>query len=102
MTHLEGKPSADFIRQHLSDNPVKSGEDLHGELGLDATFVDEVVQCVGQRQAETRWRRFISVSRSSFPGWAAHVGILPAPTVELIVGLCGHREKCQDEPGVVR
>jgi hypothetical protein len=54
VTHLEGKPGADFIRQYLGDNPVKCGEDLHGELGLDAAFVDEVVQRVGQRQAETR------------------------------------------------
>ena len=51
--HLERKPSADFIRQHLGNNPIKGGEDLHGELGLDTAFVDEIVQRVGQRQAET-------------------------------------------------
>lgn len=102
MAHLEGKPSADFIRQHLGDSPVKSGENLHGELGLDAAFVDEVVQRVGQRQAETRLTWFISVSRSSCPNWATCVGILPAPTVEFIVGLCGHRERCQDGLVVVK
>ena len=45
--YLEVQPRAHLIRQNLRNNPIKRGQNLHGELGLDAAFVDQVIEGIG-------------------------------------------------------
>lgn len=50
--YLEREPGPDLIGQNLGDNLVKSGQDLHGQLRLDAALVNQVVKGIRQGQAE--------------------------------------------------
>lgn len=54
MAYLECQPGPNFVGQDLGDHPVEGRQDLHGQLRLDATFVDQVIEGIGQGQAETR------------------------------------------------
>jgi hypothetical protein len=38
--HFECEPCPDLVRQHLGNHAIEVVEDLHGQLGLDAAFVD--------------------------------------------------------------
>ena len=55
--HLESQSSLDFILQSLGNDAVKLGEDLHGELRIDALLPDQLVQGVGQGNTEAMGRR---------------------------------------------
>ena len=50
--HFERESCLDFVRQHFSHHAVKIVQDLHGELGLDAAFVDQIVDSVDERLAD--------------------------------------------------
>jgi hypothetical protein len=52
MVYLKSQTSADLIRKNFGNNAVKCGENLHGQLRLNATFVDQVIKGVCQRQAK--------------------------------------------------
>jgi hypothetical protein len=51
--YLERKPCAHFIREHFCNNTIKRGENLHGELGLNPAFVDQVIERIGKGETET-------------------------------------------------
>ncbi len=50
--YLEVQPSANLVRKNFRNNTVKGRQNLHGELGLDPSFVDQIIEGVGQGQAE--------------------------------------------------
>ena len=52
----EIQPSSDFISQHFCDDTVKGGEDLHRKLRLDAALIDQVIESIGERQADAGLR----------------------------------------------
>ena len=54
-THLEGESALNLLCEHIGNGLVKVGENLHGELWLDAALGDEIVKCVckGAAQAAT-------------------------------------------------
>lgn len=51
--YLESQPSANLVRENLRDNAVIVGEDLHSQLWLDPTLVDQIIERVGEREPET-------------------------------------------------
>jgi len=53
--HLERQPRLDLLLQRLGNNAIELGEDLHGELGVDALLADQLVQGICQGDAETAW-----------------------------------------------
>jgi hypothetical protein len=50
--YLEGQSGPDLVRQHFSNHPIKSPQDLHCQLGFDASFVDQIVERISERQPE--------------------------------------------------
>lgn len=52
-SYLERKLCLDFLSQDFGDNPVKVRENLHGQLGLNSSFVDQVIESVSERQTDT-------------------------------------------------
>lgn len=59
--HLERQARADLLLQDLGDSAVEVGEDLHGQLGIDAVVLDQVIEGVGQSCAyATRCAPWIS------------------------------------------
>ena len=50
--HFECESCLDFVRQHFSHHAVKIVQDLHGELRLDAAFVDQIVDGVDEGLAD--------------------------------------------------
>ena len=52
-TDLEGQSRLHFFRQNLLHDPVEVDYDLHGKLWLDEAFIDELVDSVHQRGADT-------------------------------------------------
>lgn len=50
--YLEREPGPDLLGQNLGDDLVKGGQDLHGQLRLDAALVDQVIKGIRQGQAE--------------------------------------------------
>lgn len=78
-THLERQPSLDLICEYVGDRLVKVGEDLHGQLGLDAALGNQIVQRVREGTAQTvRCQPACSVS-------LYQVRAVPASAVELVV-----------------
>ncbi len=57
VNHLECQPRLDLLLQRLGNNAIELGEDLHGELGVDALFADQLVQGVCQSDAEAAGRQ---------------------------------------------
>lgn len=51
--YLERESGPDLLGQNLGDDLVKGGQDLHGQLRLDAALVDQVVKRIREGQAET-------------------------------------------------
>lgn len=51
-SHLKRKFCLDLIGKDLSNDAVKVGQHLHGELGLDASLVDQVIQSIGERKTD--------------------------------------------------
>jgi len=49
---LERKASLNPLIKGLGNDAVKLGQDLHGELGIDALGPDKIVQCIRQRRAQ--------------------------------------------------
>lgn len=49
--HLERQAGLDLLLQHFGDGAVEVGEDLHGELGIDAVLGDQIVE--GVRESGT-------------------------------------------------
>lgn len=52
-SYLESQPGANLVRENLRDNAVIVGEDFHRQLWLDPTLVDQIIECVGEREPET-------------------------------------------------
>ncbi len=50
--HLEGQPGLHLLLQGLGDNAIELGEDLHGELRVDALLSDQLVERIRQGNAE--------------------------------------------------
>ena len=59
--HLERQPRLDLLLQSLGNDAVKLGEDLHGELRVDALLADQLVQ--GVRQGDTEATEIMSAKR---------------------------------------
>lgn len=53
LSHLERHPPGDLLGQSLRYDAIVVGQNLHRQLGLDASLIDEVVQGIGQRKTET-------------------------------------------------
>lgn len=51
-SHLESQSGSDLVRKDFRNNLVKGSQDLHCQLGLNTSFVDQIIQCIGQRQPE--------------------------------------------------
>jgi len=64
---LERQPSLHLIRQNLRNTAIEVRQDLHRQLGLDATLADQVVEGVRERHADA------------------------ATAIELVKGLSGRR-----------
>lgn len=56
-TYLERQPRLDLVCKHVGDSLVEVCEDLHGQLWLDATLGDQVVQGVGESTAQAVYRQ---------------------------------------------
>ena len=52
--YFERQPRLHLISQHLRDTAIKVRQDLHRELGLDATLADQVVEGVRERHADAK------------------------------------------------
>lgn len=52
MTDLEVHPRLDLVCQNLRDGLIEICHDLHGQLRLDATTTDEIVECIGKGDSE--------------------------------------------------
>lgn len=50
--HLERQPCLDLVLKHVCDGSVEVGEDLHGQLRVDARVRDEVIESVCQGGAD--------------------------------------------------
>jgi hypothetical protein len=50
--YLERQSSLNLVSQYLRDAAIKVRQDLHRQLGLDATFADQVVERVRERHAD--------------------------------------------------
>ena len=50
--HLEGQPGLDLLLQGLGNNAIELGQDLHGELRVDALLSDQLVERIRQGNAE--------------------------------------------------
>ncbi len=44
--YFETQASLDLVGQYLRDSAVEVGEDLHGKLRLNPTFVDKIIECI--------------------------------------------------------
>jgi hypothetical protein len=44
--YLKGQPRLHLFGQNLSDTAIKVGENLHGQLRLDAPLADQVIEGV--------------------------------------------------------
>jgi hypothetical protein len=51
-SYLKRQPSLHLIRQHLRNTAIEVRQDLHRQLGLDATLADQVVEGVRERHAD--------------------------------------------------
>jgi hypothetical protein len=51
--YLESQPSADLVCENLCDDTVIVGEDFHGQLWLNPTLVDQIIERIGEREPET-------------------------------------------------
>ena len=51
-TYLEGQPRLHLLRQGLGDATIKVRQDLHRQLGLDATLADEIIEGICERHAD--------------------------------------------------
>lgn len=50
--YLKGQPGLDLILQNIRNGSIKVGEDLHGQLRVDAVALNEVIQGVCQGGAD--------------------------------------------------
>jgi len=66
---LERQPCLHLIRQNLCDAAIEVRQDLHRQLGLDATLADQVIESVRERHADA------------------------ATAIELVKGLSGRRHR---------
>ncbi len=44
--YFETQASLDLVGQYLRDSAVEVGENLHGKLRLNPTFVDKIIECI--------------------------------------------------------
>lgn len=70
-TDLECQAGLDLLREDVGDGAVEVGEDLHGQLGLDAALRDEVVQRVCERAAQAAACVSHQHSRAGSACWGA-------------------------------
>lgn len=56
--HLKGQAGLDLLLKNLRNRAVKVGEDLHGELGIDAMLGDEVIEGICQSGADAAAKSF--------------------------------------------
>jgi hypothetical protein len=52
--YLERQARLHLLSQHLCDTAIEVRQDLHRELGLDATLADQVVEGVRERHADAK------------------------------------------------
>lgn len=50
--YLKRQPGLDLILQNIRNGSIKVGEDLHGQLRVDAVALDEIIQSVCQGSAD--------------------------------------------------
>ena len=50
--YLERQARLHLFGQHLCDTAIEVRQDLHRELGLDATLADQVVEGIRERHAD--------------------------------------------------
>lgn len=50
--YLKCQPGLDLVLQNIRNGSIKVGEDLHGQLRIDAVALDEVIQSVCQGSAD--------------------------------------------------
>lgn len=55
--YLKRQPGLDLILQNIRNGSIKVGEDLHGQLRVDAVALDEVIQSVCQGSADAVHKR---------------------------------------------
>lgn len=62
-THLELESRLDVLLERFRDGLVKVAQDLHGELRVDALIADEVVERVGQSEADAARQVSLAVAK---------------------------------------
>lgn len=50
--YLEGELAFHFVRKDFRNDAVKVGQYFHGKLGFDSAFVNQIIECICQRQAD--------------------------------------------------
>lgn len=101
--YLESESSPDLVSQDFGDDLVKGREDLHRQLRLDATLVDQIIESVGQRQTETM---SIQISPKTSPAshlftlhtcshGKAHNRTVERPLCVVPGGCAGERTECR-------
>ena len=50
--HLKCQACLDLLLERLGDGLVEVGQDLHGQLGIDALGADQIVEHVHEREAD--------------------------------------------------
>ena len=76
LSYLEVQTGLDLLSEDVRNGFIEAADDLHGELRLDAPFLDHVIQRIDERQADAvRWgvilatRKPISKSRRIYLHW---------------------------------
>lgn len=68
-THLELESRLDVLLERFRDGLVKVAQDLHGELRVDALIADEVVERVGQSEADATRQVSLAVAKQRIATW---------------------------------
>lgn len=50
--YLERQASLDLLLEDVCDSAIKVGEDLHGQLGVDAVVCNQIIEGIRERSAE--------------------------------------------------
>lgn len=58
--YFEVQASLDLVSQDFCNSTVEICEDLHGKLRLDTAVIDEIVERIGERKADTVSRSAVS------------------------------------------
>lgn len=58
--YFEVQASLDLVSQYFCNSTVEICEGLHGKLRLDTAVIDEIVERIGERKADTVSRSAVS------------------------------------------